>query len=115
MCGEPGTPVDTEASLGGVDSGLRLVLAPTPTPTAAAYSRLLNALSSAVVGDVAEFSPAGAAMAFEIATKIGACNGGARVLLPGSRQPLLLGTASGVTSPVVVPRPPDSPPSGAGY
>ena len=50
-------------------------------------------------GDVAEFSPASSALAYEIATKIGACNGGAWTRLSVSlRQSgflMLLSTVSG--------------------
>lgn len=82
-----GTPVSPDPAT-DVDSGLRLVLAPSPTPAAAAYSRLLSALSGVAVGDVAEFSPACSAMAFEIATKIGVCNGAGLVIDYGRTTPL---------------------------
>ncbi len=56
--------------------GLRLCLAPSPTPASAASSASLQALTSARVGDVAEVSPASGILAREIACEIGEHGGG---------------------------------------
>lgn len=57
-------------------SGLRLVLAPGVTPTHSAAQKLLSALPSPAHGDVAEFSPAASATAFEIGNAVGKRGGG---------------------------------------
>jgi SAM-dependent MidA family methyltransferase len=67
-----------DASTVGVNSnsGLRLVLAPSATPTFAACSKLLGNIRDPQDGDVVEFSPASSALAFEIGHAIGQHGGG---------------------------------------
>lgn len=63
-------------------SGLRLVLAPSATPTYAACSKLLAAVKKPTDGDVLEFSPASSALAYEIGSAIGHYGGGVALFHP---------------------------------